>query len=131
MALEQASHRVVASSEAVTFDQSLMDRRGLYPLIGPCADLVGKRLCQGLRWLRAPWELKHGFQDIVGREWSAEVQPALLQRQDAKLRGFRPPHCACAGNIPVRLAQSHPGDDVISTIQESHPCRMTSSSASP
>ena len=96
-----------------------MDRLGLYPLIGPCADLVGKGLCQGLRWLLAPWELKQGFQDIVGREWLAEVQPALFQRQSAKLSGFRSSHCACAGNIPVRLAQSHPGGDVFRALRTS------------
>ena len=116
MGLEQASYRDVASSEAVTFDQSLVDRRDLYPLVGPRADLVGKRLCQGLRWLLAPWELKQGFQDIVGREWSAEVQPALRQRQRAKLSGFRSSHCACASNIPVRLAQPHPGNNVTNFV---------------
>jgi len=64
---DEALHGVVASSEAVTFDQSLMGRRDLYPLVGPCADLVGKGLCQGLRWLRASWELEVG---IPGHRWA-------------------------------------------------------------
>ena len=28
------------------------------------------------------------------------------------MSGFRSSNCACAGNIPVILAQLHPGDDV-------------------
>lgn len=70
MALEQAPYRVVASSEAVTFDQSLVDRRDLYPHVRPCADQVRPgfaRDCDG-----CVCSLEAGA-EIPGYRWTEEV----------------------------------------------------------